>query len=110
MKSLSDPQRPHGLQPSRLMENPSMGFSRQEYRSGVPLPSPPIPLVAPQKSEHLDKYSSLLFPCSRRSQELGIFSPSHYAVPEAGVPVSERYKFSYFHAAGFVLVWDARTS
>ena len=29
--------RPHGLQPTRL---PSMGFSRQEYWSGVPLPSP----------------------------------------------------------------------
>ena len=31
--------RPHGLQPTRLAP-PSMGFSRQEYWSGVPLPSP----------------------------------------------------------------------
>ena len=31
-------QRPHGLQPAR--GPPSMGFSRQEYWSGLPLPSP----------------------------------------------------------------------
>ena len=78
--------RPPWLQPSGLL--PPWDFSRQEYWSGVLLPSPPIPLVAPQNSEHLDSYSSLLFPCSRRSQELGIFSPSHYAVPGAGAPVS----------------------
>ena len=35
---VSDPQRPHGLQPYQAP--PSMGFSRQEYWSGVPLPSP----------------------------------------------------------------------
>ena len=35
---MSDPQRPHGLQPSQVP--PSVGFSRQEYWSGVPLPSP----------------------------------------------------------------------
>ena len=41
---VSDPQRPHGLQPSRLL---SMGFSRQEYWSGVPLPSPVICMTVP---------------------------------------------------------------
>ena len=35
---VSDPQRPHGLQPSRLLR--PWDFSRQEYWSGVPLPSP----------------------------------------------------------------------
>ena len=33
---MSDPQRPHGSLPAP----PSMGFSRQEYWSGLPLPSP----------------------------------------------------------------------
>ena len=32
-------QRPHGLQPT-YQASPFMGFSRQEYWSGVPLPSP----------------------------------------------------------------------
>ena len=35
---VSDSWRPHGLQP--YPAPPSMGFSRQEYWSGVPLPSP----------------------------------------------------------------------
>ena len=35
---MSDPQRPHGLQPTRLLH--PWDFSRQEYWSGVPLPSP----------------------------------------------------------------------
>ena len=34
---VSDSYWPHGLQPTP----PSMGFSRQEYWSGLPLPSPP---------------------------------------------------------------------
>ena len=34
---VSDPQRPHGLQPTRLLH--PWGFSRQEYWSGVPLPN-----------------------------------------------------------------------
>ena len=34
---MSDSVRPHGLQPTRLLRS---GFSRQEYWSGVPLPSP----------------------------------------------------------------------
>ena len=34
---VSDSWRPHGLQPTKVP--PSMGFSRQEYWSGVPLPS-----------------------------------------------------------------------
>ena len=34
---MSDPQRSHELQPTRLLL--SMGFARQEYWSGVPLPS-----------------------------------------------------------------------
>ena len=36
---VSDSSRPHGLQPTGLLP-PSMGFSRQEAWSGVPLPSP----------------------------------------------------------------------
>ena len=35
---VSDPQRPHGLH-AAFHAPPSMGFSRQEYWSGVPLPS-----------------------------------------------------------------------
>ena len=35
---MSDSSQPHGLQPTRLLP-PSMGFSRQEYWSGWPLPS-----------------------------------------------------------------------
>ena len=35
---MSDSLRPRGLQPTRLLP-PSMGFSRQEYWTGVPLPS-----------------------------------------------------------------------
>ena len=35
---MSDPQRPHGLQPTRLLR--PWAFSGQEYWSGVPLPSP----------------------------------------------------------------------
>ena len=31
---------------------PSMGFSRQEYWSGVPLPSPCVPLVSNKKISH----------------------------------------------------------
>ena len=38
---MSDPQRPHGLQV--FQAPPSIGFSRQEYSSGVPLPSPGFP-------------------------------------------------------------------
>ena len=37
---MSDPQRSHGLQPTQAPS--SMWFSRQEYWSGVPLPSPRI--------------------------------------------------------------------
>ena len=36
---MSDSSQPHGLQP--IKAPPSMGFARQEYWSGVPLPSPP---------------------------------------------------------------------
>ena len=35
---MSDPVRPHRRQPTRLP--PSLGFSRQEYQSGLPFPSP----------------------------------------------------------------------
>ena len=35
---VSDPQQPHGLQPTKAPL--SSGFSRQEYWSGLPLPSP----------------------------------------------------------------------
>ena len=31
----------------------SMGFSRQEYWSGVPLPSPTIPLLTPRTTENI---------------------------------------------------------
>ena len=37
-----DPQRPHGL--AAHQAPPSMGLSRQEYWSGVPLPSPKVKL------------------------------------------------------------------
>ena len=41
---------------------PSMGFSRQEYWSGVPLPSPQVPAISHQiKTENLNQY--------RRSQD-----------------------------------------
>ena len=33
----SDTVQPHGLQPTRLLMGESVGFSRQEYWSGVPL-------------------------------------------------------------------------
>ena len=39
---VSDSLRPHGLQPTKLLPL-SMGFSRQEYRSGLPFPSPGDP-------------------------------------------------------------------
>ena len=44
---MSNPQRPHGPQPTRLP--PSVGFSRQEYWSGVPL-------LALLKMTHLSTY------------------------------------------------------
>ena len=49
VKSLSriDSSRPHGLQPTRLLR--PWDFSRQEYWSGVPLPSPLTPAVSLNK-------------------------------------------------------------
>ena len=41
---MSNPQWPHGLQPSRLLC--PVRFSRQEYWSGLPLPSPGKPYLA----------------------------------------------------------------
>ena len=40
---MSDSVQPHGPQPTRLLQ--SMGFSRQEYWSGVPLPFKQLLLV-----------------------------------------------------------------
>ena len=42
---MSDSVRPHRWQPTRLLR--SMGFSRQEYWSGVPLPSPSLSFFKP---------------------------------------------------------------
>ena len=56
--SRSDSYRPHGL--AAYQASPSMGFSRQEYWSGVPLPSPTV--IATHRQE-----LSVLFrerPCS----------------------------------------------
>ena len=41
---ISNSLRPHGLHAAHQAP-PSMGFSRQEYWSGVPLPSPIVPLT-----------------------------------------------------------------
>ena len=46
---VSDSLQPHGLKPNQVP--PSMGFSRQEYWSGLPFPSPgylPDPGVEPR--------------------------------------------------------------
>ena len=43
---VSDPQRPHGLQPSRLLY--PWDFPKQEHWSGVPLPSPNLYLITHQ--------------------------------------------------------------
>ena len=59
---LSDSPQPHGLQPTRL----SVGFSRQEYWSGLPFPSPgdlPDPGIKP-KSPALQADSLLSKPPS----------------------------------------------
>ena len=52
---------------------PSMGFSRQEYWNGVPLPSPPVLLVL-LKTSLLDAWSlenySVQSPCIRKACEL----------------------------------------
>ena len=37
---VSNSLQPHGLQPARLQNPLSMGFSRQEYWSGLPCPCP----------------------------------------------------------------------
>ena len=50
----------HELQPTRLL--PSMGFSRQEYWSGVPLPSPKVPQVTLKNSQF----------CSAKSENTGV--------------------------------------
>ena len=43
---------------------PSMGFSRQEYWSGVPLPSPNVPLVSLNFLEEIPSLShSIVFLC-----------------------------------------------
>ena len=52
---------PHELQPTRLL--PSMGFSRQEYWSGVPLPSPLLYEESINQCYWL--YQSLHFPLQR---------------------------------------------
>ena len=39
---------------------PSMGFSRQEYWSGVPLPSPPGPIVLSKSSKKTETHSSYI--------------------------------------------------
>ena len=51
---MSDSSRPHGLQPTRLLH--PWDFSRQEYWSGVPLPSL-LPLAPPGKSSSLQSLS-----------------------------------------------------
>ena len=69
---MSDSLRSHGLQPCRSPL--SMGFSRQEYWSGLPFPSPgdlPDPAIQPRSPElHADSFPSertrtqlLIYPC-----------------------------------------------
>ena len=48
---MSDSLRPHGLQPTQAPL--PMGFSRQEYGSGVPLPSPMTNLDSILKSRDI---------------------------------------------------------
>ena len=40
MKAKSESEAAQSVRPSATQDPPSMGFSRQEYWSGVPLPSP----------------------------------------------------------------------
>jgi len=38
---------------------PSMRFSRQEYWSGLPLPSPTVAAMSPNCTYHIDKFSTI---------------------------------------------------
>ena len=68
---------------------PSMGFSRQEYWSGVPLPSPTHLLVWP-KSGTLTALSSVQFRCSVVSSFLQPHELQH-ARPPCPTPTPEVY-------------------
>jgi len=57
---VSDSLRPHGLRPTRLLR-PSMGFSRQEYWSGVPLPSPSETLAPAKKCSFFQLFKCFWF-------------------------------------------------
>ena len=48
---------------------PSMGFSRQEYWSGVPLPSPVEPLMMPKIGQAVTLSQNALKPGQQRSEE-----------------------------------------
>ena len=51
---------------------PSMGFSRQEYWSGVPLPSPDMQMTPPLTAESEEELKSLLMNVKEESEKAGL--------------------------------------
>ena len=73
--------------------SPSLGFSRQEYWSGVPLPSPEPYMTKGQKVKHQKHGRPIL--CSRKS--LGLFEDK-YALTNTLTKVIKRNLFYCFSA------------
>ena len=62
----------------------SMGFSRQEFWSGVPLPSPTLPYMGPNISEYLSIMTSICYQSfsddSNENAEVRTTAPENYKI------------------------------